>query len=59
MEASGDHHAIAPVTLSNQIHDNKDGDGNEDDDEDDDDDDGEDNDDEDVIQSNLPPPHPV
>ena len=37
MEASGDHHAIAPVTLCNQIHDYDD----EEEEEDDDDDDGE------------------
>ena len=38
MEASGDHHAIAPVTLCNQIHDYDDGDADDDDDEEDDDD---------------------
>ena len=38
MEASGDHHAIAPVTLCNQIHDYDD---DEEEEEDDDDDDGE------------------
>ena len=35
LEASGEHHAIAPVTLSNQIHDYQDG-GGEVEDEDDD-----------------------
>ena len=48
MEASGDHHAIAPVTLSNQIPDNKDGGGD-----DDYDDDGEDNDDDDEKEDDM------
>ena len=36
MEASGDHHAIAPVTLCNQIHDYDDDDDDDNDDDDDD-----------------------